>query len=345
MTQRQLNVVLLGAPGRRQGHAGRAHRARFRPAAHLHRRHAARGGRPGHGARRWRPSGTWTPASWCRTRWSSASSASGSPRTMPRGGFLLDGFPRTLEQAGALDAMLAQSGRALTDVLLFDVPEEELVQRLAGRRTCRSCGKGYHWSSTRPSGRRLRRLRRRALPARRRQRSDGAQPARRVRATDGAARRVLRRPRPAGDRLRRRTHARRGVRRRPALARALLTPVIVRRSKAEVAKIAAAGAVLADCLDMLAAAVEPGVRPPSWTAWPRASSALAAASPRSSATGASRRPSAPRRTTWWCTASPACTPCARATSSASTWASRSTATSPTRPSRWPSAPSMRRRGA
>jgi adenylate kinase len=40
--------------------------------------------------------------------------------------------------------MLALSGRALTHVLLFDVPEEELVRRLSGRRTCRACGKGYH---------------------------------------------------------------------------------------------------------------------------------------------------------------------------------------------------------
>lgn len=59
-------------------------------------------------------------------------------------GFMLDGFPRTLEQARALDEMLADAGRSLTLVLLIDVPEDELVQRLAGRRACRSCGKGYN---------------------------------------------------------------------------------------------------------------------------------------------------------------------------------------------------------
>jgi len=59
-------------------------------------------------------------------------------------GFMLDGFPRTLEQATALDEMLAGAGRALRLVLLIDVPEEELVQRLAGRRACRSCGRGYN---------------------------------------------------------------------------------------------------------------------------------------------------------------------------------------------------------
>jgi adenylate kinase len=59
-------------------------------------------------------------------------------------GFMLDGFPRTIEQATALDEMLAGAGRALRFVLLIDVPEEELVQRLAGRRACRSCGRGYN---------------------------------------------------------------------------------------------------------------------------------------------------------------------------------------------------------
>ena len=59
-------------------------------------------------------------------------------------GFLLDGFPRTIAQAEGLDAMLAGVGRGVTQVILLDVPEDELVQRLAGRRLCRGCGKGYH---------------------------------------------------------------------------------------------------------------------------------------------------------------------------------------------------------
>jgi len=59
-------------------------------------------------------------------------------------GFVLDGFPRTIEQAERLDAMLAAAGRAVTHVILIDVPEDELVERLAGRRMCKGCGKGYH---------------------------------------------------------------------------------------------------------------------------------------------------------------------------------------------------------
>lgn len=60
------------------------------------------------------------------------------------GGFLLDGFPRTLPQAEALDAMLAEAGRTVTHVVLIDVPAEELVQRIAGRRSCPICGRIYN---------------------------------------------------------------------------------------------------------------------------------------------------------------------------------------------------------
>lgn len=59
-------------------------------------------------------------------------------------GFLLDGFPRTVPQAEALQAMLAENGAALDAVLNIDVPEEKLVARLTGRRVCRRCGANYH---------------------------------------------------------------------------------------------------------------------------------------------------------------------------------------------------------
>jgi adenylate kinase len=59
-------------------------------------------------------------------------------------GFVLDGFPRTVRQAEALDALLREEQQALTAVVVVDVPREELVRRLSGRQTCRKCGMLFH---------------------------------------------------------------------------------------------------------------------------------------------------------------------------------------------------------
>lgn len=59
-------------------------------------------------------------------------------------GFLLDGFPRTVEQAVALNEMLAEAGRKIEAVVNIDVQEEELMNRLTGRRICETCGTTYH---------------------------------------------------------------------------------------------------------------------------------------------------------------------------------------------------------
>lgn len=65
------------------------------------------------------------------------------------GGFLLDGFPRTVPQAQALDRLLADTGVALDAVLNYDLPVEEIVARISGRRTCATCKAVYH-VETRP---------------------------------------------------------------------------------------------------------------------------------------------------------------------------------------------------
>lgn len=61
-----------------------------------------------------------------------------------KNGYVLDGFPRTIPQAEALDAALAEQGDKIDFAINVDVPDENIVNRMSGRRACLSCGATYH---------------------------------------------------------------------------------------------------------------------------------------------------------------------------------------------------------
>lgn len=67
-----------------------------------------------------------------------------------KNGFLLDGFPRTVAQAQALDEQLAKLDKPIDHVIQLYADENEIVKRLTGRRMCKECGKGYHVEYLKP---------------------------------------------------------------------------------------------------------------------------------------------------------------------------------------------------
>jgi adenylate kinase len=145
-----VRLVLVGPPG-----AGKGTQAEF-IAAHLavpkistgdiFRANVGQGTPLGQEARRYMDAGQLVPdevtINMVRERLAEPDAADG---------FLLDGFPRTLPQAAALDKLLADLGTQLDLVLELVVDEDEVVRRLSGRRQCRGCGKIWHIEFDAPS--------------------------------------------------------------------------------------------------------------------------------------------------------------------------------------------------
>ena len=71
--------------------------------------------------------------------------------TKAPGGFIFDGFPRTLAQADALGELLAKIGQSLATVVEMRVDDDALVARITGRYTCGDCGEGYHDTAKKPA--------------------------------------------------------------------------------------------------------------------------------------------------------------------------------------------------
>ena len=138
-----MRIVLVGPPG-----AGKGTQAEY-IAAHLSvpqistgdifRSNVAQGTPLGVEAKRYMDAGNLVPdevtINMVRDRLAEADAADG---------FLLDGFPRTVPQAAALDKMLADLGTQLDLVLELVVDDDEVIRRLSGRRQCRGCGKIWH---------------------------------------------------------------------------------------------------------------------------------------------------------------------------------------------------------
>ncbi len=143
MTPAQRNVILLGAPGAGKGTQAERIVAGFGlphiSTGEMLRAAVANDTEMGREAQKYMESGALVPdevvIGVVRERLAEPDALAG---------FLLDGFPRTIPQAEQLDAMLAGAGRAVTHVVLIDVPADELVQRIAGRRSCARCGKLYN---------------------------------------------------------------------------------------------------------------------------------------------------------------------------------------------------------
>lgn len=143
-----MNLILLGAPGAGKGTQGALLSEQYgipRIATGDLLRDAVRRGTPlGLAAKAYMDAGELVPDAIILDLAREAIAAGGGSAGERGQGFILDGFPRTVEQARALDEMLAEMGLPLDAVVVIDVPADVLVKRLSGRRLCPNCGAVYN---------------------------------------------------------------------------------------------------------------------------------------------------------------------------------------------------------
>jgi adenylate kinase len=138
-----LNLILFGPPGAGKGTQAERLRGDFRLAfistGEMLRANVADGTELGQEAKKYMDAGDLVPDDLIVKM-----AAARLEEDDARDGFILDGFPRTIAQAEALDAQLQQLGRRITAALLIDVPDDEVVKRISGRRVCVKAGHNYH---------------------------------------------------------------------------------------------------------------------------------------------------------------------------------------------------------
>ena len=139
----ELNLIMLGPPGAGKGTQASRLREDFRlptiVTGDILRRHVSEETDLGKKAKSYMDDGNLVPDDIVIGMILDQIDTEGS-----RDGFILDGFPRNTAQADALNEEISKLGRRLTAVLLVDVPDEEVVRRLSGRRVCVKNGHLYH---------------------------------------------------------------------------------------------------------------------------------------------------------------------------------------------------------
>ena len=139
----ELNLILFGPPGAGKGTQAERLRGDFRLAfistGEMLRQNVADGTELGRQAKTYMDSGGLVPDELII-----AMAGERLQEDDARDGFILDGFPRTVAQAEALDELLGKLQRGITGALLIDVPDEEVVKRISGRRVCVKAGHNYH---------------------------------------------------------------------------------------------------------------------------------------------------------------------------------------------------------